>query len=165
VTQDFDIYKLLVEEVREARKARRDLANIFTTLNLGGVGALGVLARPGSGLPAALLLWAGGALVLVCVIWRISNSYYSTMLKIKYDIIYDYEDKIGIDPLRREWKGLPRRGPPKWFSLERAMPLLFILGYLVFLAYRISWSEWEALGHLIADPIAGVIDAARRRLA
>ena len=153
MTQDFDVYKLLVEEVREARKARRDLSNIFTTMNLGGVGALGFLAKPDSGLPAALLLWAAGALVMVCLIWRMSNSYYSTMLKLKYDIIYEYEEKLGIDPLRREWKGLPRRGPPKWFSLERAMPLLFVLGYAVFLAYRISWSEIVALYHQVAAPI------------
>jgi hypothetical protein len=161
VTQEFDIYKLLVEEVREARKARRDLANVFTTMNLAGVGALGFLAKPGSGLPAALLLWAAGALILICIIWRMSNSYYTTMLKLKYDVIYDYEDKLGIDPLRREWKGLPRKGPPKWFSLERAMPLLFIVGYIVFLAYRISSSEIAALAQIGISPIKSLIAAAR----
>ena len=153
MTQDFDVYKLLVEEVREARKARRDLSNVFTTMNLAGVGALGFLAKPDTGLPAPLLLWAAGALVLVCLIWRMSNSYYTVMLKLKYDVIYEYEDKLGIDVLRREWKGLPRRGPPKWFSLERAMPFVFILGYIVFLTYAISWDEMVALYHQLSAPI------------
>ena len=157
MSQEFDVYKLLVEEVREARKARRDLANVFTTLNLAGVGALGFLAKRDSALPPALLIWAAGALVLVCVIWRMSNSYYTTMLKVKYDIIYEYEDKLGIDPLRREWKGLPRKGPPKWFSLERAMPLLFIAGYGVFLAYQISLDDLESLARTVTAPIADLI--------
>jgi hypothetical protein len=152
VAQDFDVYKLLVEEVREARKARRDLSNVFTTLNLAGVGALGFLAKPDSGLSPALLIWAAGALIMICLIWRMSNSYYTTMLKLKYDVIYEFEDKLGIDALRREWKGLPRKGPPKWFSLERAMPWLFVIGYLVFLFYAVSWDQVVEIIQNISAP-------------
>ena len=55
--EGFELYKLLVEEVRETRKGRRDLANMFTTLNLGGVGALGFLAKgDGTFNPALALL-------------------------------------------------------------------------------------------------------------
>lgn len=138
MAQTFELYKLLVEEVREARRARRDLSNVFTTINLAGVGALGFLSKHDSGMPPALIAWMSVALILTCIMWRTSNSYYTTMLKVKYDIIYEVEDNIGIDPLRREWRGLPRKGPPKWFSLERAMPWLFVIGYVVFLLYRIS---------------------------
>jgi hypothetical protein len=157
VEHDFDLYKLLVEEVREARKARRDLANVFTSINLAGVGALGFLAKPGNGLAPVLIAWMAGALILTCIIWRTSNSYYSTMLKVKYDIIYEIEDKLGIDPLRREWRGLPRKGPPKWFSLERAMPWLFVIGYGVFLAYRISLDDVIAAARQAQDGAASLI--------
>ena len=41
----FELYRLLVEEAREARRARREMSNMFLTLNLAGVGALGIIAR------------------------------------------------------------------------------------------------------------------------
>ncbi len=42
---NLEIYKLMVEDVREARRARRELSNVFMTLNIAGMGALGFLAR------------------------------------------------------------------------------------------------------------------------
>lgn len=45
--KDFELYKLLVEEAREARRARRELSNIFTTINLAGAGFIaGALSAP-----------------------------------------------------------------------------------------------------------------------
>jgi hypothetical protein len=137
----FELYKLLVEEVRETRKARRDLANMFTSLNLAGVGALGFLAKGEGPFNPALAGFMAVALVLTCVIWRLSNGYYTRQLGVKYDVIYDLELKLGIDAMRREYAGLNRRGPVRWFSVERAMPVLFIIGYAVFMAYATSWAD------------------------
>ena len=153
----FELYKLLVEEVREARRARRDLANVFTTLNLAGVGALGFLAGPDSGQSAGLLIWAVIALVLCCVVWRASNAYYTAMLGSKYTIIYEIEKDLGIDALQREWRQLPRHGMIRFFSLERAMPVLFGLGYIVFIAYQVSWPEVAALVEGALRPLLSLI--------
>ena len=156
--EGFDLYKLLVEEVRETRRGRRELANMFTTLNLGGVGALGFLAKGGSGpFTPALLGFLAIALVLTCVIWRMSNSYYTHVLKVKYDIIYDLEQKMGIEALQREYAGLNRRGPVKWFSVERAMPILFVIGYGVLIAYTTSWADVAAIFDAAVRPIRNLI--------
>ena len=154
----FELYKLLVEEVREARSARRDLANVFTTLNLAGVGALGFLAGPDNGQSPALLIWAVVALILCCVVWRSSNAYYTVMLGSKYQIIYEIERDLGIDALQREWRQLPRHGFLRYFSLERAMPVLFGVGYLVFVAYQVSWPEVTALVEGALRPILSLIE-------
>jgi len=153
----FELYKLLVEEVREARRARRDLANVFTTLNLAGVGALGFLAGPENGLSPALLIWAVVALVLCCIVWRASNAYYTAMLGSKYQIIYEIEKDLGIDALQREWRQLPRHGMIRFFSLERAMPVLFGVGYIVFIAYQVSWPEVAALVEGALRPLLSLI--------
>lgn len=149
----FDLYRLLVEEVREARRARRELSNVFMTANLAGVGALGFLSKGDGDLNPALLGWCCVALVLTCVIWRLSNAYYTGMLSTKYEIIYEVEKGLGINPIQREWGGLPRKGLMKWFSFERAMPMLFIIGYLVFLAYQVSMQDVARIFH---DAFAGV---------
>ena len=156
-TEGFDLYKLLVEEVRETRKARRELANMFTTLNLGGVGALGFLAKGDGPFSPALMGFLALALVLTCVIWRLSNSYYTRQLQVKYNVIYELENKMGIDSLQREYAGLSRRGPMRWFSVERAMPVLFIAGYVVMMAYTTSWSDVQTIFEAAIHPLRVLI--------
>jgi hypothetical protein len=143
--RDFEIYKLLVEEVRAVRDARRDISNMFTTLNLAGVGALGFLMMPTNGLDAVFVLWLTIALIFSCFIWMMSNGYYRSLLVVKYATIYSVEDSLGIKHLQREWKSLPKNVIGRWFSLERMMPALFLVGYAVFFVYRIGESAQRAL--------------------
>lgn len=127
-----EVYKLLVEEAREARKARRELSNIFLTLNLAGVGGLGLLAREQSDLNPALFAWCAFALVLTCIIWRTSNAYYNKALKTKYTIISRYEQDLGHAPLTEEYQSMGGSKIMRAFTVERFMPYLFVLGYVVF---------------------------------
>jgi hypothetical protein len=143
--RDFEIYKLLVEEVRAVRDARRDISNMFTTLNLAGVGALGFLMTPTNGLDAVFVLWLTVALIFSCFIWMMSNAYYRSLLVVKYATIYSVEDSLGIKHLQREWKSLPKNVLGRWFSLERMMPALFLGGYAAFFVYRIGESAQGAL--------------------
>ena len=144
--RDFEMYKLLLEELREARRARRDLSNTFMSLNLAGVGALGFLrVNENAAVRPELLVWLVVALVLTCIIWRTSNAYYRRLLAAKYNVLYRYEDRLGEMPIRDEYQDLGDRRWFKFFSLEQMMPFLFVLGYLVFLAYSLPW--WaSALG-------------------
>lgn len=128
----FEIYKLLVEEAREARKARRELSNVFLTLNLAGVGGLGLLAREQSALNPALFAWGAVALVLTCLIWRTSNAYYNKALKTKYTIISRYEQDLGHAPLTEEYQTMGGSKVMRAFTIERSMPYLFVVGYVVF---------------------------------
>lgn len=146
----FELYRLLVEDVREARRARRELSNVFMTLNLAGVGALGFLARESSrdvsSLDPTLFAWCAFALALTCVIWRTSNSYYTVLLSAKYKEIYELETKLGISAIKDEWNNIQgKRRAMKWFSLERAMPVLFIIGYAVFFAVQAGGDQVDLL--------------------
>lgn len=138
MAETFEVYKLLVEEAREARKARRELSNIFLTLNLAGVGGLGLIAREPSALDPALFAWAAVALILTCIVWRTSNAYYNKALKTKYTIISRYEQELGQTPLTEEYQSMGGSKIMRAFTLERAMPYLFVLGYLVFFVVQTS---------------------------
>ena len=128
----FEVYKLLVEDVREARRARRELSNIFLTLNLAGIGALGLIARENSQLEPALFALCALALATTCMIWQTSMTYYTRVLKAKYDIICKYEDDLGHTPLRDEYIATGRLKAMRFFTLERIMPFLFMFAYAVF---------------------------------
>jgi len=128
----FETYRLLVEEARETRRARRELSNAFLTLNLAGLGGLGLIAREASSLNPTLFGWGAAALGLTCIIWRTSNAYYNEVLKAKYKIITRYEQDLGKTPLYEEYTALGGSKTMRAFTLERAMPWLFIGAYIVF---------------------------------
>ncbi len=134
----FDIYRLLVEEARDARRARRELSNIFMTLNLAGLGGLGLIAREQIGLNPTLFGWGAAALALTCFVWRTSNAYYNRALKTKYKIITRYEQEIGKTPLFEEYAAMGGAKTMRAFTLERAMPYLFVLAYIVFYLIQID---------------------------
>jgi hypothetical protein len=154
----FELYRLLVEEVREAKKARRELSNVFMTLNLAGVGALGFLAGNQANLNPALFAWCAFALALTCVIWRTSNSYYTVLLAAKYRVVYDVEQNLGFTALRDEYASVHgKRSAMKWFTLERAMPILFILGYAVFFAIQAGGLQLDTLWANVQSFLSGVL--------
>ena len=134
----FELYRLLVEEAREARRARRELSNTFLTLNLAGLGGLGLIAREETGLNPTLFGWGAVALALTCIIWRTSNAYYNRALKTKYKIITRYEQEMGKTPLFEEHTAMGGNKAMRAFTLERAMPYLFIVAYIVFYLVQVD---------------------------
>ena len=73
------------------------------------------------------------------------------LLAAKYKNIYAIEDDLGVHPIRDEWQSITgKRRAMKWWSLERAMPVLFIIGYAVFFAVNVGgWNVEGAFGALI----------------
>ena len=134
----FELYRLLVEEAREARRARRELSNTFLTLNLAGLGGLGLIAREETGLNPTLFGWGALALGLTCIIWRTSNAYYNRALKTKYKIITRYEQEMGKTPLFEEYTAMGGNKTMRAFTLERAMPYLFVVAYIVFYLVQVD---------------------------
>jgi hypothetical protein len=134
----FELYRLLVEEAREARRARRELSNTFLTLNLAGLGGLGLIAREETGLNPTLFGWGALALGLTCIIWRTSNVYYNRALRAKYKIITRYEQEMGKTPLLEEYTAMGGTKTMRAFTLERAMPYLFIVAYIVFYLVQVD---------------------------
>lgn len=153
-----EIYKLMVEDVRDARRARRELSNVFMTLNIAGMSALGFLSSA-DGLPNPLLFsLCALALAFTCVIWRTSNGYYTVLLAAKYNNIYKLEDTLGTHPIRDEWQSITgKRRAVRWWSLERAMPLLFIIGYAMFFAVQIGGANFDVLWDGLQDQLAAVM--------
>ncbi|WP_395646906.1 hypothetical protein [Terricaulis sp.] len=148
VDRTFELYKIQIEEIRDARRGRRELANTFITLNIGGLGAVAI-----AGDPARLTLYVFG-LVMVCILWSTSNAYYTLVLNTRYSTLYEFEKTLGFALVRQEWGAISRR-PLTWFSLERALPSLFILAYLVFLFYQIPGDPMSWLENQLSAMIAG----------
>lgn len=147
----FETYKLLVEEAREARRVRRDLSNTFLTINVvsaGGLGGgLGLELSGGDRLFVDATLFAPVTLALIIVnfIWIQSNRYYWEALRVKYAIISEYENQIGVNPLQEEYLRTQPLQNKRMFTFERAMPWVFIATYVAFLCYQFSMDDVRAV--------------------
>jgi hypothetical protein len=51
-----------------------------------------------------------------------------------------------------------KRGIAKWFSLERAMPVLFIVGYIVFLAYQLTPEDVDRIFRSFWAPLQRLLE-------
>lgn len=144
----FETYKLLVEEVRDARRSRRELSNVFLTLNLAGVGGLGFIAKDPGQLQSELFVLLAIALLMTCLVWYTSNRYYKVVLRTKYDILNEYEADLQRSPLGEEYRRV-RTTASRSFRLEGAMPWLFMLGYVVFVAVQAGNVSVESISDFI----------------
>jgi hypothetical protein len=117
------------------------------TLNIAGMSALGFLARPDAGLQDPVLFsLCALALATTTLIWRTSNTYYRVLLNAKYENIYDLERTLGIDPIQKEWKAIQaKHEASRFFSIERGMPVLFLIGYGVFFVVHIGRDNWDII--------------------
>jgi hypothetical protein len=144
----FETYKLLVEEVRDARRARRELSNVFLTLNLAGMGALGFIAIDPGKLKPELFVLCAAALILTCGVWYSCNRYYKVVVREKYKILKTYEDELQQWPLRDEYAKV--KGTASYaFRLEGMMPWLFALGYGLFVAVQTGGMSLESVSDWI----------------
>ncbi|MCR6644613.1 MAG: hypothetical protein NVV62_08890 [Terricaulis sp.] len=46
----------------------------------------------------------------------------------------------------------------KWFSFERAMPVLFIIGYVIFYAYQVTLEDIGRMFDAFWGPVRALID-------
>ena len=82
------------------------------------------------------------------------------LLATKYKNIYAIEDDLGVHPIRDEWQNITgKRRAMKWWSLERSMPILFIVGYAVFFAVHVGGWDVEDSFQALID---GAADALRK---
>lgn len=150
----FETYRLLVEEARDARRARRELSNMFLTMNLAGVGALGLIAGDRLELKDEIFFGCAFALALTCIIWSTTNGYYRNLLRTKYGIIGDIEKQLGPTPITDEYKKMKERAL-RAFLLERWMPWLFILFYVGFCFLQAS--SFDGFGVWISDLFNAIV--------
>jgi hypothetical protein len=128
----FDMYRLLIEDAGALRAARRETNNFFLTLSTAGLGGIGFLMG-GEKLDPVTIAALCGAMCITSMVWWRSIGHYARLVSVKYKIIKKLEDQLPFHPTQEEWelfaKGKRNQGNS---HAERAVPLLFMLGYAGF---------------------------------
>lgn len=161
MSEQLELYRIMVEEVRDARGARRDASNQYLTTNIAGLLGLhalagggdsevtvGPLAMPTAQAPIQLLFGYTFILILICLIWQTSNRYYAFLLRAKMRQLDKLEQQLTSQPLREEYMSFGGTRSGRFFALERSLPLFFVIAYVMFLAYQVTWADLISALHL-----------------
>lgn len=129
---DWKFYGLWLEDIARLREARRQTSVFFVSLNLAAFGALGFILIPANGLPEHFVFAALPALWLANVSWLATDGWYARLTWKKFIFLHSVEEALPRNPLIDEVGGNHKyRTIGWWFAMERVLPVLFSLSFLV----------------------------------
>ena len=134
-------YKLYVE-ITDRISHRRSLANgFFIASNTLIIGLVTVL-KPESVVHPIMSLMAAVLGILLCVVWWIVINSYRQLNSAKFRVIHKMEESLPFPVYDEEWNcvgcGKDAKKYKQLTRMERFVPLLFLLPYLLMIAYSLS---------------------------
>ncbi|MFA6251575.1 MAG: hypothetical protein WC603_03040 [Candidatus Paceibacterota bacterium] len=124
---------------------RRNRANEFYLgLNTAIIGVLGYLeTKDITGSSSAIFLFAPFVGIAICFCWYQIIISYKKLHRAKFNVIHNIEDKLPISLFKTEWellgRGLDNTKYRKISSIERNIPIIFIVLYIVIFSVNLPW--------------------------
>lgn len=136
-----DLYKLAVE-MADRISGRRAVANTFFaslhTLLLTAMGAGQFLAvRTGESVSVRAwwgVLFAAGVGAMLCATWYFLLRAYRHLNAAKFEVIQGMEDRLPVRLFREEWERCQRKGYQELGQVERVVPVVFGVAYVIVIA-------------------------------
>lgn len=140
-----DLYKMAVE-MADRVSARRGTANaFFLTVQSALVAVTGLSISTLEAAPWWITLAVTLSGVTLSISWWLQLRSYRDLNNAKFSVINSIEDNLPVKIFSAEWEVLKRDPVPSWRkryaelgSVERAVPVVFALLYVVILLGRIS---------------------------
>lgn len=134
-------YKLYVEMTDRVSSRRIEASKFYLSILTGILALLSLASIPAEVQPRLVLAVAVLGLLL-CVVWFVNIISYRTLNSLKFRVIHEMERQLPFACYDREWQILKQdpRGPiyVRLTFIERFVPILMLLPYLVLLGYAIS---------------------------
>lgn len=118
-------WQTCVEMANNLSTRRDSMNNIFIVLNTAIVTAISFTRD----IKSILLTVCG---IILGIVWLIYINNFKRLSAEKYHIINDMEKALPIQPFTKEWNNLNKRKYLKQTTIERIIPITFILIYVVF---------------------------------
>ena len=81
--------------------------------------------------------------ILTCVVWRLLLGSFSTLNAAKFRVIFDLEQRLGVNPFRVEQKYYKEQGRTGFARLERKVPFIFLMLFVVIFGGRVLGSLFK----------------------
>ena len=137
-------YRIYLHIFNSTSERRNKSNEFFLGLNTAIIGVLGYLETKNvTGNESAIFLFAPFVGIAICYIWyKIINSY-RQLHRAKFAVIHQVEKKLPISLFDTEWdllgKGVDKSKYVKISSIERNIPIIFIILYIVIFIANIEW--------------------------
>lgn len=146
------LYGVLCDQADSISRSRRETSQFYVALHLAASSALGWSLAHATTAPhiIPLLPYLCLAMLVLCGFWFSMLTYFARLNEFKFKAILQLEKDLPVHALQEEWNDHRSGFRLSASQLEKAVPLLFALGYLIFAAAS-SWSEIMVLYQSILD--------------
>ena len=137
-------YRIYLHIFNSTSERRNKSNEFFLGLNTAIIGVLGYLETKNvMGNESAIFLFAPFVGIAICYSWyKIINSY-KQLHRAKFAVIHQVEKNLPISLFDTEWnllgKGVDKSKYVKISSIERNIPIIFIILYIVIFIANIEW--------------------------
>ena len=134
------LHKLYVEMADHVRQRRENANKFFLTLATAPVAILLVASRINAELPPSptVLLITGIVGIVIAATWFLNMISYVKLFRAKFMVIIEIEEHLPFPVLTKEWGHLEPVGYSHFISLEKSVPIIILLTYIIPIAYAIT---------------------------
>lgn len=134
-------YKLFVETAEKVSSRRASANNFFIAAHTLLIGIITVF-NPAESIHPIIVLALGVFGGILCYVWWIALNSYRQLNGGKYKVIQEMESELPFPTFKREWdileNGVNREKYRQISKIEKFVPLMFLLPYIVITVYGVS---------------------------
>lgn len=132
-------YKMFVEMADRYTSRRGQTSRFYIVLLTGLLAILSVYVNMDLKIEclSVLLFSVSISGLAICWLWRRNIDSYRQLAKAKYDTIRDMEKNLPYSCYSKEWKILQENNYKKLTEVEKQIPIVFSIPYLILLIYSV----------------------------
>lgn len=138
-------YKIYVNVFNSTSDRRNKANEFFLGLNAAIIGILGYVETKSVAHPSVIFILAPIAGIAICYCWYRLICAYRQLNRAKFKVIHHIEDHLPVSLFRTEWHVLGKgKDKSKYYPLsqiEKNIPIIFILLYLVILFLNLNFTQ------------------------
>jgi hypothetical protein len=139
--EQYKLYVQLADNVSE-RRAKTNAYYVSVTAAILVLAARFEWLAPADRLQAVGLLLVAVLGILVCLVWRANVTSFRQLNSAKFKVIHELEERLPFPCYDREWellrRGTDRKSYLQLTRIERALPLVLTIAYLMLLVIAIA---------------------------
>lgn len=129
----WDLYKMYVSSADDISKQRQNANTFFLSVNSALIAVFGLVKSDAANYTIYGIVIVG---ILLAITWLGKLNSYSRMNGAKFSIINILEEKLAAMPYNYEWKFLQLERHRTFSSVEKKVPMLFVLAYVIVAALK-----------------------------
>ncbi len=124
----WDMYKMYVGSADDISKQRQTANTFFLSVNTALIAVFGLVKSDAANFTIYGIVLVG---ILLAITWMGKLDSYSRMNSAKFEIINIIEEQLVAMPYNYEWQILSLKKHTTFSTIEKRIPMLFILAYVI----------------------------------